>query len=465
MTFNSLSFALFLPIFLLLFYSIYTHRRARDLLLLVGSYFFYMSWYWQYAGLIALSTVVDFFVGRKMSATECKTKRKRLLLVSLVVNLGILAIFKYYNFFIDSTHAMFQALGLDIPLAYHQLLLPVGISFYTFQTLSYTIDIYRNNLKPETSFVKFSVFVSFFPQLVAGPIVRAKDFLPQINLPTQIDIKNINIGLSLIFIGLFKKIIVADLLAYLIVDEVFSNPSAFSSWDLLVSLYAYTFQIYCDFSGYSDIAIGVALLLGFNLPTNFNRPYISQNPSDFWRRWHISLSSWLRDYLYISLGGNRGKSWFVARNLFITMLLGGLWHGAAWNFILWGAFHGLILILTRSFVVESRFGAKMVLKILFNFHLIIFGWLLFRVTSMDNFLDYTSGLLEFSGGSVVSPLVYMILAMAALVHFTPKIWTNRAFDFLLISRPVIIQSAIYAGMILLFVGASIGAPSFIYFQF
>jgi len=465
MTFNSLSFALFLPVFLLLYYAVCSRQRLRDVLLLVGSYFFYMSWYWQYAGLIIISTVIDYFVGRRMHRATSKKERKFLLLVSLCVNLGILAVFKYYNFFIESSHTAFAALGFDIPIGYHQLLLPVGISFYTFQTLSYTIDIYRKQLEPEESLIKFAVFVSFFPQLVAGPIVRAKDFLPQLSRPTFLSSENFNAGLKLVFIGLFKKIIIADLLAYLIVDEVFKDPSAFSSWDLLIGLYAYTFQIYCDFSGYSDIAIGVALMMGFKLAINFNRPYISQNPSDFWRRWHISLSTWLRDYLYIALGGNRGSQWYVARNLVLTMLLGGLWHGAAWNFVIWGAFHGLILVLTRNIVVEERFGVKMALKIFINFHLVVFGWLLFRVSDVNNFTAYITGLFEFSGGSAVSSLVYMLLLASAFMHFVPKIWHENLIGRVIDHQGLWVRSTIYSLMLFVFIGASIGAPSFIYFQF
>jgi alginate O-acetyltransferase complex protein AlgI len=465
MIFNSLQFALFLPVFLLLFYAICRYQRPRDLLLLIGSYFFYMSWYWQYAGLIALSTLVDYFIGRKMAVEENAAKRKGLLIVSLVVNLGILATFKYYNFFYESSQITLAFFGVDIPPSYLNVLLPVGISFYTFQTLSYTIDVYRGKLKPEPSFVKFAVFVSFFPQLVAGPIVRAKDFIPQINLPTKITAQDWELGLKMIFLGLFKKIIIADSLAYLAVDAIFDNPAAYSSFDLLIGLYAYTFQIYCDFSGYSDIAIGVALLLGFRLPINFNRPYLAQSPSDFWKRWHISLSSWLRDYLYISLGGNRFGAFFTYRNLIITMVLGGLWHGAALNFVLWGAFHGVILILTRNVMIETEFNMKMVTKIFINFHLIVFSWLLFRMTSMDNFIGFISGMLKFEGGTVLSPLTFAILSFAFVIHFIPKekldISIGRVFD----NTPIPMKSAIYIASLFLFIGASIGTPAFIYFQF
>jgi alginate O-acetyltransferase complex protein AlgI len=465
MTFNSLSFALFLPIFLLIYYAIYNRSSLRNVLLLVGSYIFYMAWYWQFAGLIVISTLLDYTIGNKLAKTTSQSRKRLLVTTSLVVNLGILGIFKYYNFFIDSTQSIFISMGIELPDIYHQLLLPVGISFYTFQTLSYTIDVYRGKISAEPSLTKFAVFVAFFPQLVAGPIVRAKDFLPQINRPTIIHRNDINTGIKLIFIGLFKKIVIADLLAYLIVDAVFERPADFSSWDLMIGLYAYTFQIYCDFSGYSDIAIGIALILGFKLPMNFNRPYISQNPSEFWRRWHISLSSWLRDYLYISLGGNRGSKLFTSRNLLLTMLLGGLWHGAAWNFVLWGAFHGAILVLSRNVTTETKVNWKMIAKIAINFHLVIFGWLLFRVTSIDNFVEFSSGILQFSGGSQASSLVYCILLTAIAMHFTPKKICDTSMEKYFDSFPVLVKSVAYSGFMLLFIGASVGAPTFIYFQF
>ena len=465
MAFNSLQFALFLPIFLLIFYAVASKQKIRDILLLIGSYIFYMSWYWQYAGLIALSTIIDYFIGRKLDATNDQKNRRLLLIVSIVVNLGILAVFKYYNFFYESSQATLAYLGINIPDFYHQLLLPVGISFYTFQTLSYSIDVYKRKVKYEKSFIKFAVFVSFFPQLVAGPIVRAKDFLPQINKPTLISSEDFEMGLKFIFIGLFKKIVIADLLAYLAVDAVFENPSTYSSVDLMLALYGYTFQIYCDFSGYSDIAIGIALLLGFKLPINFNRPYLAQSPSDFWRRWHISLSGWLRDYLYIPLGGNRKGEWITKRNLMITMLLGGLWHGAAINFLLWGIFHGIILVLSRNVIVEKTDNTKKYLKIFINFHLIIFSWLLFRISDMDKFVDYISGIFLMTGGSQISAVYYMILAFAFLMHLVSKNWLmmhlKERFDPIILP----IRSIVYLSLLMFFVGASIGIPNFIYFQF
>ena len=257
----------------------------------------------------------------------------------------------------------------------------------------------------------------------------------------------------------------ADLLAYLIVDEIFENPASFSSVDLLISLYAYAFQIYCDFSGYTDIAIGIALLMGFQLPINFNRPYISQTPSEFWRRWHISLSSWLRDYLYISLGGNRGSKIFTARNLLITMLLGGLWHGAAWNFVIWGAFHGLLLIAFRNVSEEKEFGLKMVVKISFMFHLILFSWLLFRVPDMEIFSAYLNGLIEFTAGTQLSLLGFVILFVIAICHFTPRnILHSSIYDFFH-KQNELVRASVYAGLLMLFIGLSVDAQAFIYFQF
>ncbi|MDH5229685.1 MAG: MBOAT family protein [Gammaproteobacteria bacterium] len=468
MNFNSSEFALFLPLVLLLYAIVFHSERLRDGLLLLASYVFYMAWYWQYAGLIAFSTCVDYIIGRRMAAEKNKKKRKLLLIISLTTNLGLLAIFKYFNFFAGTTSEVFKAMGMDVPIIYHELLLPVGISFYTFQTLSYTIDIYRGRIDHEPNFIKFATFVSFFPQLVAGPIVRAADFLPQLNRTPNVSQAQFNFGLMLVFIGLFKKIVIADLLAHLAVDAVFQNPSGFSSWDLLMALYAYTFQIYCDFSGYTDIAIGVAAMFGFVLPQNFNRPYISQSVREFWTRWHISLSSWLRDYLYISLGGNRGTRVRTAFNLMITMLLGGLWHGAAMNFIYWGGYHGLLLVLAHFFGSreESPSFFKKFYRQIITFHLIVFGWLLFRVTDMQNFVDYTGGLASSDlSGTQLSPLFYTILLIAILMHLIPRDWISNHILNPFHRLPVIFRAGVYSAALLLFLGFTLDAPSFIYFQF
>jgi D-alanyl-lipoteichoic acid acyltransferase DltB (MBOAT superfamily) len=357
-------------------------------------------------------------------------------------------------------------LGLDITLPHHRLLLPVGISFYTFQTLSYTIDVWRRELPVERDLVRFALFVSFFPQLVAGPIVRAADFLPQLQRPPALDDNRVRAGLVRIFRGLFKKVIFADLLANLGVDAVFANPTGYSTLELLLALYGYAYQIYNDFSGYSDIAIGSAALLGYHIPENFNRPYLSRNVREFWTRWHISLSTWLRDYLYIPLGGNRGKT---TRNLMITMLLGGLWHGAALNFVLWGAYHGILLVFSRG--LDRRASEKSVATPLriagertLCFHLVLFGWLLFRTSGWANFTAFTGGLAELDFGMSLDPLYVVVLAAAATVHLYPKQRIESGLERLW-RLPAPVQGALFAALVLFFCGMTLKSPSFIYFQF
>jgi D-alanyl-lipoteichoic acid acyltransferase DltB (MBOAT superfamily) len=466
MNFNSVEFSVFFVVVLLLYSMVFRREIPRHVVLLVASYVFYMCWNWKYAGLIAFSTLVDFLVGLRLGGEQVESRRKALLVVSLMVNLGLLGVFKYLNFFMDVTRYAVSLFGMEIQVAHLNLLLPVGISFYTFQTLSYSIDVYRREIPVERSLLKFAVFVSFFPQLVAGPIVRAADFLPQLQRLPNVTESRCASGLLLVFRGLFKKIIIADLLATLGVDAVFSNPGSFSSWDLLMALYGYSFQIYNDFSGYSDIAIGISRMMGFELSLNFNRPYLSQNVREFWTRWHISLSSWLRDYLYIALGGNRGKPWRVRMNLMLTMLLGGLWHGAAVNFVIWGVWHGLLLSLSRS-VDKNAQSAPLALKLwrrFLCFHLVVVSWLLFRIGDWTDLVAYCRGLVRFDGGSVIQPLFYGVLATAFVTHFVSQDMLQRVSErFIRIPAPV--QAGIYSALLLLFIGLSLGAPAFIYFQF
>ena len=328
---------------------------VRNAILLVASYVFYGAWDVRFLSLIILSTAVDYVVGREIFLSDDPVRKKRLLLVSLVTNLGLLGVFKYYDFFARSLAELLTTLGISYQPPLLQILLPVGISFYTFQTLSYTIDIYRGQLRPARSWLGFATFVAFFPQLVAGPIERARDLVPQFARPRPITWRRVEWGFHLIGAGLFKKVVIADNVA-LVADAVFAlqNPTGLQS---LMGVYAFAVQIYCDFSGYTDIARGTASCLGFDLSKNFNLPYFAHTPSDFWRRWHISLSSWLRDYLYISLGGNRGGEKKTYRNLMLTMLLGGLWHGAAWTFVAGGRFTGWCCVsiasLRRPFALGS----------------------------------------------------------------------------------------------------------------
>ncbi len=393
------------PAFVLFFCAFFwlwtlTEGRLRKWILLLASYIFYGSWNPNFLLLIILSTWVDYTVGRRLEQTEDSKTRKRLVTLSVFVNLGTLAVFKYFNFFVDSAIQGLTAMGLTAPTLSLEIILPVGISFYTFQTMSYTIDIYRREMKATRDPLDFAIYVAFFPQLVAGPIERAKRLLPQIE-SIQKGANYDSTGWGLIAIGCFKKVVIADNLAHF-VDAVYSNPSGVYGPALWFATYAFAIQIYCDFSGYSDIAVGLARLLGIQLIQNFEAPYAATSPSDFWRRWHISLSTWLRDYLYIPLGGNRGTRWLTYRNLMLTMLLGGLWHGAAWNFILWGAWHGLLLALFRLYQTRRSASRPMqpqnsaistMLKRLLFFHLVCFGWALFRAESLSDCGVLLSGLI------------------------------------------------------------------------
>jgi alginate O-acetyltransferase complex protein AlgI len=344
MRFNSLAFLAFLPLFALVYFT--TRGRARMWVCLIGSYVFYGWWDYRFLSIILFSTLFDYTLGRLLSSKTDPVVRKRLLWLSLIANLGMLCVFKYLGFFVDSMVSVLGALGVSVrPVALH-LILPIGISFYTFQTLSYTIDVYRRRIDAERSLLRFAVFIAFFPQLVAGPIVRAADLLPQMQRDKRASWENFVQGMELIIVGYFLKVVLGDSLAPL-VDLRFENPEAHSSLSLIIGVVFYSFQIYGDFAGYSLIAIGVARLLGFAFPSNFNRPYFSSSFSEFWQRWHISLSSWLRDYLYIPLGGNRGGPARTHLNLMLTMLIGGLWHGASWTFVIWGGLHGSYLVLQR----------------------------------------------------------------------------------------------------------------------
>ena len=467
MNFNTPEFLLFFPAVLVLFGLVRRRTVPRESLLLAASYFFYMSWDWRYAGILLFSTCVDWGLGLALGRTEKPAARRVLLVVSLVVNLGILALFKYWNFVMESLAWGSAAMGSSWTPPLHRLLLPVGISFYTFQSLSYTIDVYRREIPVERSLRRFALFVSFFPQLVAGPIVRAAEFLPQLHRTPLVTREAFQSGLLLIFRGLFKKVVLADLLAVLAVDPVFGDPARFGTLDLLLGLYAYAFQIYNDFSGYSDVAIGSARMLGYEMPKNFERPYLARNVRDFWSRWHISLSTWLRDYLYIPLGGNRGPRWKTVRNLMLTMLLGGLWHGAAWTFVAWGAWHGLLLVFARGSSkrpAESISRSQVWRQRLVTFHLVLLGWLLFRAQDLPTLTAFTEGLVALRGGMLLHPVVLALLAVAVVAHVVSKEWLQRWSNRFL-RLPVPLQGAAYAGAILVFCGLSAGGPSFIYFQF
>ncbi len=468
MVFNSFEFAVFFILVTVGFWSVASSRTARMSLLLVASYYFYMSWNWKFAGLIFGSTILDYLVGAQIFKASDKKAKKRWLLVSMAGNLGCLGVFKYFNFFADSVNAFFSRLGLEMAMANWELILPVGISFYTFQTMSYTIDIYRGELKPTKSFLDFAVFVAFFPQLVAGPIVRASEFLPQLKQEPRFSDRKALDGISQILFGLFKKICIGDALAAALVDPAFNNPEHFSGVTLLFAVYGYAMQIYCDFSGYSDVAIGAAKVLGFNLPLNFNRPYLAASITEFWRRWHLSLSTWLRDYLYIPLGGNRKGSRRTYINLMVTMLLGGLWHGAAWNFVIWGGLHGVFLGMER-FVPKKVDIPSIINKRLFRqlltFHLVCLTWILFRANSAENGFLILKRITSLADGvSGLSPHFLIPLLVGFTLHFLPSRLKSELSDKFTV-LPSWAQAIVVGGGIFIFMIIGVDDVPFIYFQF
>ncbi len=388
MIFNSLVFVIFFAIVFLIYWSLQNRLTIQNLILLVSSLVFYGWWDWRFLGLIILSSIIDFVVGKQIHGSNHDSIRKYWLLVSLTSNLGLLAFFKYYNFFTDSFVDMVGVFGWNPGYVTLNIILPVGISFYTFQTLSYTIDIYRRQFEPTNNFTNFLTYIAFFPQLVAGPIERAADLLPQIETRRKFNREWFNAGLIQTGVGFIRKIVIADNLAKY-VDPVFENPEFHNSTTLVIATIFYAFQIYFDFSGYSDIAIGIAKMLGFKFNRNFNLPYFSKSITEFWRRWHISLSTWLRDYLYISLGGNRKGIKIQYRNLMITMLVGGLWHGSSWNFIIWGGIHGMVLVMekfifSRNFFSVFRRRPFNYLGILITFFIVCISWIFFRAPTLED---------------------------------------------------------------------------------
>ena len=473
MLFNSIDFIIFFTIV----YSLYLlfNHRWQNWLLLGASYIFYGYWDYRFLALIFASTVLDYFIGQALINTDNQQRRKLLLTLSLVFNLGLLGFFKYYNFFIESAAVIVSNLGLNPSTL--NIILPVGISFYTFQTMSYTVDIYRGRLKPIKNFFDFALFVSFFPQLVAGPIERAVNLLPQVTNPRKIRSDQIYEGLYLTFWGLFKKMFIADNLAVL-VDYVFSNYTTLSGAEIALGIIAFAFQIYGDFSGYTDTARGISKLFGFELMLNFNLPYFATNPSDFWRRWHISLSSWLRDYLYIPLGGNRHGTWQTYRNLMLTMVLGGLWHGAAWTFVLWGFYQGLLLIIYQlttpfitsftSFKVAWAKSLNKFISIVVMFIFICMGWLIFRATSVEQiFVMLARIVTDFAptNSTYIRFLLYFAYFVTPL--FVIQLIQYFKNDGLIILKfHPIFRGAIYFAILSLFLSSGVtGGQTFIYFQF
>jgi len=471
MLFNSITYAFFLPAVLGLYWLL--RPRAQNMLLLVASYVFYGAWDYRFLSLIWISTLIDYVVGLRLQRTQDEGSRKRLLLVSVGANLGILATFKYFGFFVDSFNDFMGVLGLAPNVPLFEVLLPVGISFYTFQTMSYTFDIYRRRMEPTHSLLNFATFVAFFPQLVAGPIERAAHLLPQIERPRpRPSFDTFRSGLFLILLGLFKKVAIADAVAP-IANEAFGGASEASSLTLVLGVLAFSLQIYGDFSGYSDIARGSSRLFGIELMRNFEQPYLSRSITEFWRTWHISLSSWLHDYLYVPLGGNKAGRWVTYRNLMLTMLLGGLWHGAAWTFVIWGGMHGLLLGLHRAvggYVPRGRPPMprlRDVPGILTTFACVSLLWVFFRADSLTGAVDYLSGLAVWRAGAADFDDV-LLIAISLLFIVVIDVSQRVTADHAAVARrwhPVP-RGMAYAVMFLAIVMWSGGAAQqFIYFQF
>lgn len=392
MLFNSIEFLIFFPIVVMLYFVI--PHKYRWILLLAASYYFYMCWKAEYAILLVISTMIDYYAGIMMEKTESKKKRRKFLILSLLSNLGLLFTFKYYNFFSTSIVDVLNYYNIFYESPTFKLLLPVGISFYTFQTMSYSIDVYRGERKAEHHFGYFALFVTFFPQLVAGPIERSTNLMPQFFEKHEFDAKRVSDGLKLMMWGFFKKVVIADRLAVL-VNQVYNNAESYEGFTLLLATYFFAFQIYCDFSGYSDIARGSAQVMGFKLMLNFDRPYLSRSVSEFWQRWHISLSSWFRDYVYITLGGNRVSKLRWSANIMATFILSGLWHGSNWTFIAWGALNGFYLLCSHLTVGMRKKVAyffrlnrlptlNSLIQIGYTFFLICLSWIFFRADSISD---------------------------------------------------------------------------------
>lgn len=431
MLFNTIECFIFVFIVLITYWSI--PKKYQNILLLVASYVFYGWWDYRFCSLLLISTIVDYSCGIGLSKSDNLIHRKLILTVSLLVNLGLLCFFKYFNFFVDSAENLLHTIGMNADYPTLKIVMPVGISFYTFQTLSYTIDTYFGKQKPTKNLINFAVFVAYFPQLVAGPIERSRRLLPQIENTKKISQQQLKEGIELIIIGLVKKVVIADVVASH-VTSIFSNPSIFSSTELLLGIYLFSIQIYCDFSGYSSIARGISKLLGIELVQNFWHPYFSASFKEFWQRWHISLSQWLRDYVYIPLGGNRKGECRTYLNLLFTMLIGGLWHGANWTFVFWGFLHATYLIIERILnkllhpvsIDHSNIILKF-LKGIVIFHLVAFAWIFFRAPSLHAACKYISGF--FVGSNVfnlglTTTVVFAIVTML-LVDLPQRFYNSQ----------------------------------------
>ncbi len=480
MLFNSFHFIVFLPIVVALYFSV--PHRFRWMLLLIASYYFYMCWRVEYALLIMLSTMVDYYAGIQMGKRKERRKRTKFLILSLFVNLGLLFSFKYFNFFSAALNEVLGQFNIFYEAPTLKVLLPVGISFYTFQTLSYSIDVYRGKKSPEKHLGIFAVYVAFFPQLVAGPIERSTSLLPQFFRKNRFDYNQVTDGMKLMVWGFFKKLVIADNLA-LFVNTVYNSPHDYSGLSLALGTYLFAFQIFCDFSGYSDIAIGTAQMMGYRLMINFRQPYYSRSISEFWKRWHISLSTWFRDYLYIPLGGNQVVKWRWYFNLMAVFVISGLWHGANWTFIIWGALHGSYLLISiwthkirevfyRVSGLYRHPQAVKFIKIVITFHLVVFAWIFFRANTLSDAFYIIQSIFSIDLSQIktipsvrtfswfISIISILIMEMA---HFLQR---KQPVRELLSQKPIYIRWALYYGALMwIILFGKFTEQEFIYFQF
>jgi len=466
---SSLFMGLFL-VFYLIYICTYEFNRFRTIYVLLFSFFFYYKAGGMYFILLIASAIINYFLSKFLHKAKEPAKRKFYITLLIVINLGILGYYKYTNFIIGNINAIFNE---DIPL--QNIILPIGISFFLFQAISYAIDVYRKEIEPAGNLLDFSFYLCFFPQLVAGPIVRAKDFLPQMYKKLNLTKEEMGKALFLIMTGLIKKAVISDYISLNFVDRVFGAPHSYTAIENLLAAYGYAIQIYCDFSGYSDMAIGLALLMGFKLPTNFLTPYKSKSVTEFWRRWHISLSSWLRDYLYISLGGNRKGKVRTYINLFLAMLIGGLWHGAAWKFVVWGGLHGMALAVERMFKPYIKIPQNMftrIISVILTFHFVTFAWIFFRAQDFSTAMELMGMVsqLDFKAEhwfSVIAAYknVLIVLLAGFIMHFLPDRFVQR-LQKVFTDMPIIAK-ALVLGLVLwlVYATASSEIQPFIYFQF
>jgi alginate O-acetyltransferase complex protein AlgI len=466
--FPTLTFGLFFLALYAIAWSLRASNEWRKIILLLASWVFYGAWDWRFVALLIGSAFLNWGVARLIERTDEATTRKALIWVGVAANLGILGFFKYFDFFVEQAGVALAAVGWQRDLPLLQIILPVGVSFFTFQGISYVVDVHRGRVRA-AGLLDITLLMSFFPHLVAGPIVRASDLLPQFSRVPRLDRGMVAMGLLLILWGLFKKAVVASQLSVGLVDPVFFDPSAHGRIDLIAAAYGYAVQIYCDFSAYSDMAIGIAALFGYRFPHNFNQPYRAVSLQDFWRRWHISLSSWLRDYLYIPLGGSRGGALFACRNLMITMLLGGLWHGAKWTFLIWGGLHGLVLSLERLWrdaKPRSWPALPRPITILFTFHIVTLGWIFFRADTLDQARTYLRGLFDSQAMPLtVTPLAVALILLGLAMHFTPR-HMAQSIAVRVRSLPAV-AIGLGVGVLILLIDAMRfeGVAPFIYYQF